>query len=122
MQILIDLYQQGRINEASNKAENAKEAAEGARWDIKDLQRRCDALTIACQALWEVVRQQTGMKDSALLERMAEIDSRDGKVDGKISATLLPCSRCGRKSNARRKDCLYCGAMLPVTHVFEKSE
>lgn len=120
MDILIDLYQQQRINEARNKADQAKSAAEQMQWEIKDLKRKADALTIACQALWEIVRTQTGMRDEAILQRMQEIDARDGRIDGRISTTLATCPKCSRKNNANRRSCLYCGATLPVEHVFEK--
>ena len=121
MNILLDLYQQGRINAATNKAEQAQSAAERARWELDSLKRKADALTIACQALWEIVRAQGGLSDELILGKMQEIDARDGRVDGKISATLAPCPACGRSSNAARKSCLYCGEILPVSHVFEKT-
>ena len=121
MNLLIDLHQERRINAASNQATSAQNAAERTRWEIDDLKRRTDALTIACQALWELVRTHSGMNDEMILHKMQEIDARDGKVDGKISTSLAACPACGRNSKAARKCCLYCGAALPVTHVFEKS-
>ena len=120
MDIIIDLYQQRRINEARDTAAQAKSVTEQLQWEVRDLQRKADAMTIACQALWEIVRAQTGMRDEAILQKMQEIDARDGRADGKISGSVLPCPRCGRKSNANRRDCLYCGAKMPVSHVFEK--
>lgn len=120
MHFLIDLYQQQRINSATNKAEGAKSAADRAQWEINDLKRKADALTITCQALWEIVRAQGGLSDSLLLAKMQEIDARDGRVDGKISGTLADCPACGRRSQAKRKSCLYCGEPLPVDHIFEK--
>lgn len=121
MDFLIDLYQHGRINEARNKAERAKEVAQQVRWDLDDLKRKADALTITCQALWEILRTQTAMSDNEILLKMEEIDARDGRLDGKISTTLTACPSCNRKSNSNRKVCLYCGADLPVKHVFGRS-
>ena len=118
MDLLIDLYQQGRIASAQATADQAKDLATQFRWEVDDLRRKADALTITCQALWEILRTQTGMRDDQILAKMQEIDARDGRVDGKISTTLAECPKCRRKSNSARKSCLYCGTALPVRHVF----
>ena len=117
--ILLDLYQQGQINAATSKAEQAKRTSDSMQKEIEDLKRKSDALTIACQALWEIVRSQSQLADRLLLKKMEEIDLRDGRADGKISMMFVECRNCGRKSNSVRKGCLYCGAPLPPDpHVF----
>jgi hypothetical protein len=121
MDILIDICQQAQINRAQNHTVRAQSVAEQLLWELDTLKRKSDALTLACQALWEIVRTQTDLTDSALLKRMREIDVRDGKLDGRISPRVASCSRCGRKSSATRKECIYCGAKLPAENVFEKS-
>src|SRR5688500_15897868 len=100
MDILFDLYQQRQIGEAQSRASDAKNASDQLRFEVRDLKRRADALTIACQALWEIVRAQGSLGDEALVAKMQEVDARDGRADGRISTTLLPCPTCGRKSNA----------------------
>lgn len=122
MSILFDLYQQGQINSASNKAEAAKDEAARLRGDVEDLKRKADALTIACQALWEIVRESHKITDEHLLARMEQIDRRDGQVDGRISTTMVKCPKCQRQSNGLRKGCLYCGTNLPVGHVFSQTK
>ena len=118
MSIFFDIYQQGKIAVADAKAEHAKSESERLRQQVQDLQRKCDGLTIACQSLWEIVRDRAGIGDEALLAKMQEVDLRDGQADGKISPALASCPSCGRRSNAARKLCLYCGASMPVAHVF----
>ena len=121
MDFLIDLYQHRQISDATRTAYSAKETANRSRSDIDDLKRKADALTLACQALWEIVRAQTGSSDDAILEKMQEIDLRDGAADGRISHRVLTCPSCHRTSKASRKICLYCGASMPTENVFEKS-
>ena len=121
MDILFDLYQQSRINDARNTAQNARDAATKAQWDIDDLKRKADALTLACQALWEILRSQTGMSDEVILGKIQEIDLRDGKADGRITQRVQACPNCSRKNKASRRACLYCGAQMPTDNVFEKS-
>jgi hypothetical protein len=113
---IIDVCQQAQIDPAQTQS-----AAEQLRWELDALKRKSDALTLTCQALWEIVRTQTGLSDSALLERMRDIDVRDGKFDGHITPRVGHCRWCGRKNNPTRKDCMYCGAKLPAENVFEKS-
>ncbi|HEX6810715.1 MAG TPA: hypothetical protein VF384_03735 [Planctomycetota bacterium] len=117
---LIDLFQQSWIHDAQNTAQQAKSATTQSQSQISDLQRKADALTLACQAMWEMICAQTGLRDEALLEKMQEIDARDGRTDGKISTAAQLCPRCKRKSNAKRLACLYCGERLPIQHVFDK--
>jgi hypothetical protein len=121
MNIFFDLYQQGQIAAATAKADHAKNENERLKSQIQDLQRKSDALTIACQALWEIVRDRAGMADEAMIAKLQEIDLRDGQADGKISTTLTACPSCGRRSNSNRKQCLYCGASMPVGQIFGRA-
>lgn len=99
----------------------AENRAGDARLELQNLQRTTDALTLACQALWEIVRTQTGLDDQALLLKMEEIDVRDGTQDGKIKPAPVQCPQCHRRTSSNRRECLYCGTPLPVEHVFETS-
>jgi hypothetical protein len=120
MDLIIDVYQQGQIAEAQAKAANASERAKQLEREIDDLKRRADALTIANQALWEILRVKLGLDDQIVVRKMQEIDLRDGEADGKISPRPVTCPRCSRNSNSKRRACLYCGAALPAGHLFEK--
>ena len=121
MNLIIDAYQQGQINEAQSTAAQAADRANRLQGDMDDLKRRADALTIACQALWEILRERVGVDDQTVLRKMQEIDLRDGQADGKISARPVACPRCSRNSNSKRRACVYCGATLPAGHLFEKT-
>jgi hypothetical protein len=120
MDILIDLYQQGRINDARHTAEDARSAARNAESQTHDLKRKMASLTITCQALWEILADRLNIPEDLILQKMQEIDLRDGKMDGKISTTLVSCPACARTNKADRKQCLYCGTDLPTGHIFGK--
>jgi hypothetical protein len=122
MDVIVDLFQYSRIALAEAQASQAKTEVDRLRLGVQNLQRRSDALVIACQALWELVRDRDGITDHDLLARMQEIDLRDGRQDGKISGSTQNCTRCGRTSNAARSNCLYCGEVMPGSHVFGKSD
>jgi len=112
------LYLQEQIADAR---QSAKDKDQQLQSEINNLKRKIDALTIGCQALWELLREKTGMTDEMILDKMQEIDLRDGREDGKISTTVSQCPNCGRGSNTSRKTCLYCGALLPGGDVFDQT-
>ena len=85
---------------------------------VKDLELRVDRMSLACQALWELLEQHTDMNEHMLQDKMSEIDLRDGSRDNKIAMSVLVCPNCGRRSNSRRQLCIFCGRSVPSKHVF----
>jgi hypothetical protein len=76
-------------------------------------------LSLACQALWEIVRSTQGFDDEVLLKKIEEIDLRDGKLDGSIASMPIECPKCGRAGRSSRGQCLYCGTAIQSPHIFE---
>lgn len=104
-----NLFDRFRIAEASAEAMNARSHSEQTRHEVNQLREQVDTLTITCQALCETLRDQLGVSEEEFVARLEEIDLRDGVADGKITRQPLACPQCGRKSNAKRNACLYCG-------------
>ena len=117
--ILVDIYQQRRIREAQSDAEKAQRKAKGVEEKLRDLERRCDRMALASQALWELLKEKTNLSDSDIENKILEVDRRDGRVDGKLSRSVVACSSCGRKSNSTKSTCLYCGSRISKSNVFE---
>ena len=86
---------------------------------VSQLEDKIDQLALTCQALWEVVRDQTGLDDSDILEKLNEVDLRDGKADGKMSPRTRSCAKCERVLHARHRRCMYCGASAPAEDLFD---
>ena len=80
--------------------------------DVRALERQMDRLSLACQAMWELIRDHTSLTEADLDKKILEIDLRDGKADGKIAAVVLECPACGAKTNSKRTTCIMCGAPL----------
>jgi len=124
MSLFYKVYQQGRISAAQAKAESAQEKAQRLQSEIAELRRHSDALTLGCQAMWELLCEKTGLTNDAIEKRIREIDVRDGIADGRIGeAQSKQCGACGRVTSAAREICLYCGEplpMLPRESVFNK--
>ena len=118
---LFDLHQQSQINEARSQANRAANRTESFEFSLKTLERRVETLSLTCQALWELLREVSDLTDEHVIQKMQEIDVRDGIKDGKIAQKIVICPKCKRNSNSKRKICLYCGTDLPVTHLFERA-
>lgn len=113
-----ELYQQTQIRAAHSSANRAHASAQQTNRQIERLEEKVDALALACQSLWEIVRETTNFSEDHLLARMEQIDLRDGKADGKMSPIGQACPQCGRKTSRRRDQCIYCGETSGSSEVF----
>ena len=78
-----------------------------------DLEGRVDKLEMICEALWEIVKTETNWSDTDLLEKITQIDLRDGELDGKKrTVNVLRCTRCERMNSKRHNRCIYCGELF----------
>jgi hypothetical protein len=121
MNIIFDLCQQSCPDQAQKKPVSAKDELAQMRSKVDDLQCQVDSLTLAAQALWELLRSEAKLTDAELVEKMQEVDLRDGEADGRITSSLVICPSCARRSRSARRRCVYCGAPLPTHHVLVKS-
>jgi hypothetical protein len=118
MSFLFDPYQQGQINDAADVAHRAHSKVASTRDDVSLLQRRVETLALTCQALWEQLRERTQLTDEQLLQKMHEIDLRDGRADGMMSRSIVKCPKCDRPNGTNARRCIYCMTDMPVSHVF----
>lgn len=109
MSLFIDFHQYRKIARVQSDVSAARNQTRGVAREVADLDRRVDRLSLVCEALWELLKESTGLTEEAVYQKMEEIDLRDGKLDGKISRTVLECDQCGRAVNSRRPQCIYCG-------------
>ena len=117
--MLWDLYQQQQIHHAQSNATRAENTARSAKNDLRFIQDRLDFLALACQSMWELMRERTTLTDEDIEAKMQEIDLRDGKEDGRMSSPVFECVSCGRNVSGRHARCLYCGTEFQKQHVFE---
>ncbi len=119
MGMFYNMRQDSKIRAADSAAASAGNKAKQAEDRVKELHQRLDHLTLYCQAMWELIRENTRLEEQDLLNKAREIDERDGKADGKIGVSVVSCPSCGRNSNSTKKACMYCGVELERQHIFE---
>lgn len=103
-----------------DRAELSGERASRVAADVRTQNEfmKCDVekLFMLTEALWTILKEEHGYTDDDLLQRIQEIDMRDGKLDGKVAQEKIrpDCPQCGRKLMGRRPVCLYCGAEVTL--------
>ncbi|MBP89049.1 MAG: hypothetical protein CMJ64_20430 [Planctomycetaceae bacterium] len=113
------------FHEALSSAGNdlsATLAAEDAHYAVnrmEDQSLRMEAdierLLLLSEALWNILKEQHGYKDDELVRRVLEVDSRDGRIDGRVAhRPPEDCPHCDRPVPNGRRYCLYCGQPVPV--------
>jgi hypothetical protein len=97
--------------QARASAREAASVAEGMKGEV-------ERLLLLSQALWEILREKHGLTDDELVKKIAEIDLRDGRLDGRLapsaSGGVKECPECGRPLGKKRPVCIYCGTAVVV--------
>jgi hypothetical protein len=117
--MLWDLLQHFEIQQAKTDARDASDRANDSEHRVVGVQAQVERLTLASQAMWELLKEHTGLMELQLLEKMVEIDSRDGVKDGKIGAKGVSCAHCGKITSTQRSKCVYCGKAVAGAHIFK---
>ena len=71
--------------------------------------RRLDQLALISQAIFELLRETSGLTDEQLKKKIIEIDGRDGEVDGRITPRAKKCPKCDATMSPQFGRCLFCG-------------
>lgn len=112
--VLWNVRQQIQIDEARTSTENAKFTAHvAAQQSIEQAYapfvKQLDKLGLVCQALWTLLQEKTDLTDRDLLERVTELDLKDGVLDGRYTKPPVDCPKCGSKISRKFSRCLFCG-------------
>jgi hypothetical protein len=96
--------------QARNDSESVSPTTTDVRAQNEFIQCDVEKLFMITEALWTILKEKHGCTDAELVQRVQEIDLRDGKLDGKVAKVKPDCPKCGRKLMGKRPVCLYCGA------------
>jgi hypothetical protein len=81
--------------------------------------KQLDKLGLVCQAMWTLLREKTGLTEKDLLDRVTELDLKDGVLDGKYAKPPVDCPKCGAKMSLKFQRCLFCGQEYTDGSAFE---
>ncbi len=108
------------LADASTKqTERISTRAQASDSEFLKLRRQVDRLTLTCQSMWELLRDGSDLTEDHLMRKVAEVDLRDGSPDGRLGSTVIHCESCGKNTNSRRDNCVWCGAPVERAHIFE---
>ncbi len=99
--------------EASSSASAAASTAGALLTRIESLESDVERLLMITEALWQFISENNLITDGELVERIREIDLRDGRLDGRVAKQKNPeCPQCGRTIIGKHPVCLYCGSVV----------
>jgi hypothetical protein len=116
---MIGEFYNPRGHKAEATADSAASKATSLQDEVTKLGVRFNRLLLLNQALWELLKERTGLEEQDVLAKVTEIDQRDGKIDGKMGISVMDCPACGQKTNSKRSSCLMCGYPMAKQHLFE---
>lgn len=100
---------------AQSTASEARAEAQRVRTELELLRLDVERLLMITEALWEFIKKEHGYADEQLQDVIAQIDLRDGKLDGRVaSAPPQKCPACGRALARKRPFCIYCGSAVQL--------
>ncbi|MDB5387543.1 MAG: hypothetical protein JWM11_3189 [Planctomycetaceae bacterium] len=56
--------------------------------EVREMSNKLNRLTLISQTMWELLRERTGLTNAEIVDKMHEIDLRDGVADGKIGPSV----------------------------------
>lgn len=108
-----NVFQQNQINRLNKTFDAAKDVIAqeqaGQTSTLQQVEERLDHLALICRAMLELLEERTGLTEQDVVKKIAEVDLRDGKSDGKMTAKAKPCPSCGGMISPRFNRCLFCG-------------
>jgi len=80
---------------------------------IHQLERRVTQLTLACAALWQLVKKTSDLSEVDLQAAIDHALATNANIPGDMSPRPLFCPACDHKLPPNSTRCLYCGAAIP---------
>lgn len=110
MQFLTNMFQDLRIARSEVEGSQTTIRSYQNEGHVDTLSEKIDQLYIMNLAALELLND-VGVSQKQIMDKIEEIDLRDGKADGK-AAQPTECSDCGHRVSKRRTNCFYCGAKI----------
>jgi len=113
-----DIFQEIQLNDLRSQQHATDISQRRTDGDLTDLVRQVRKIALVNQALYELLKEKTGITDAELRKKIDEIDQRDGAADGKLSPKPVICPKCGATVTAGALSCQGCGAKVAPKYPF----
>jgi len=112
---MIGIAAAAAANTSSSSAARATSKAHAVERKLRVLEANLAKCLMINEVLWEMIRDNHGMTEKELHEKIYEIDMRDGVLDGKNQRKAAECPKCGHMVSARHPACIYCGEVIDTS-------
>ncbi len=97
---------------ASKTAERAQSKTSVLQGRINVFEANLAKALLISETLWEFIKEEHGLTDEQLHEKVYEVDMRDGTLDGKHQRKAVECPNCRHMVSPRHPACLYCSQII----------
>lgn len=101
---LYDIRQNQRISKAQTENKRTARTVQESQESIEELRQSVQKLSLACQAMWQLLQTNSGLSEQDLLEALQNIEDKNAAQN---------CAKCGRVQQSKKPNCLYCGTPFP---------
>jgi hypothetical protein len=115
-----ELGQQRNTSDIGDITEQSIRKVVDVNGEVLALRGAVNKLMLINRALWEIIAEEKGLEDKYLMDKVNEIDLRDGTLDGKLVTAIMLCPSCERTLFKGHDKCLYCGSTDTATDPFYK--
>jgi hypothetical protein len=118
---IFDVHQYGQINRILTAQAQTTQRVANTREEIRRLEHRYERMRLVTNALWQLLKEHTGLTDADLKRFVERIDLADGKADGKMTfpTGAMDCQKCSRRILKSAAVCPWCGAKPAVGDAFQ---
>ena len=86
--------------------------------ELSSIDDRIDRLVLLCEAMWELLTEETDLTEADLKARFTEVDERDGRANFRRQRVAHDCE-CGAKVPPVRVHCQFCGLPSQPATLFD---
>ena len=111
---IFDVYQQGKITELGSLQADTDRRVTNTGDKLRELEQRYERMSLVTNALWQLLKEHTGLSDADLKKYIEKVDLADGVRDGKIARNkgAMDCPHCSRRVLTSATVCAWCGEKL----------
>jgi hypothetical protein len=118
---IFDIHQYGQINRLSTLQADTTRRVANTREQLLRLETRYERMRLVTNALWQMLKEHTGLTDTDLKRFIERVDLLDGAADGKMAGQTgaMDCPKCARRILKSVIVCPWCGEKPMVGDAFQ---